>query len=267
MSSKKTLLVKKLFGKSSTNINKKLKELKKKKDINQKDEELKYIPILTIEKVYYFINTDTIYKFLIPVNVKNIFLTMIGGGGAGGIGYVQNYYYYSGGGGGAGAYLIKKPIAVNGGEIVSLKVGKGGIATQNEGEESYIIIILGNIQNKYSIEGGKNGNPSTIFRDNFLNGGSGGISGYSSIQDGESGYDGEVNLPSQPNANGGNGANSYFGKGGTGGYFNEENIISLIGKDGSYGSGGGGSSPRTNFDLNSKLSGNGGDGFILIEMI
>lgn len=213
-----------------------------------------------------FSDTSKIHTFAIDFDIDMIFCTMIAGGGAGGLGHIKNHYYYSGGGGGAGACYIKKPIKVRKGNILKIKVGAGGSLNSGQhGEDSWIEIG----EQIILVKGGENGNP-TINYEGQVNGGKGGNNDYE-ICSGRDGNPGQISIPSNISAIGGNGANSIFFNGGQGGgnYFNNGgsggNINYIIGIDGSYGSGGGGSCPSSKIDLNNKLSGNGGNGFVLLE--
>lgn len=214
---------------------------------------------------------DKIYQFKIDKDINLAFLTMVGGGGAGGIGFVKGMYYYSAGGGGAGACYIKKPIEVQKGAIINIKVGKGGCITNNtNGEDSYVEIIHINGKKEVIIaNGGKNGFPSMIL-DDAIKGGDGGES-INHCLSGNSGNPGKISIPSRYVAMGGDGASSHFYKGGAGGgnYFakggNGGNESIILGLDGSFGSGGGGSAPRMQLNMEEILSGNGGNGMVMIE--
>ena len=224
-------------------------------------------------KVY--TDTTKIHKFIIDMEIDLMFVTIIGGGGAGGIGYIKNMYYYSGGGGGASACFIKKPIEVKKGSILKIKVGKGGnINCCRDGEDSFVeILTCDNNKNIVCVEGGKNGKSSLCF-DGKVDGGKGGKNSYNKCFDGKDGKNGSISIPSQFLCYGGMGGNSHFYLGGDGGgsYFslggnggNGGNSANIIGCDGKYGSGGGGSAPKCNIDKNEKLSGDGGDGIVIIE--
>jgi hypothetical protein len=234
----------------------------------------------TTRQVYTDIETE--HHYIVNKDISYIFLTMVGGGGCGGIGYVDNFYYYSGSGGGSGACIFKKPISVCIGTVIKITVGKGGNSlTNNNGTQSSVKIIYPNGKCEVScVDGGFNGNPSIMdFECNKLNdnvkGGKGGQHHDCCLAflDGCSGEDGEVALPSFATAQPGNGGSSAFANGGKGG----SNILSeggsggiytdLVGKDGKFGSGGGGSCPRIlkPEHFKDKLSGNGGNGLVIIE--
>lgn len=223
-----------------------------------------------------FTNVNEIIKLKVPKGATMAIVTMVGGGGSGGIGIVKEMKYYSGGGGGAGACFINKPIQVKCKNIILIRVGKGGnIVTGKHGESSWIKIVDGcNIGNKIKVNGGKNGSPNycMIVDNHIVN--SGGSGGHSCVPcfSGTSGHDGQISFPSQLSVHGGSGGCSHFYSGGEGG----SNFFSCGGKGGKYphnysgedgqqGSGGGGSIPRINVDSDHKLSGNGGNGFVMIE--
>lgn len=207
-----------------------------------------------------YINPTKVYRYTINRPINIIYVTMIGGGGAGGIGHLDGYYY-SGGGGGAGACFFRKPFPIVKGCVLNITVGMGGDISKNEhGQPSYIEIIYPDGNNKtLSVEGGKNGKS-----DNTLNtdvsGGHGGKSEFVSIYDGNKGENGQQGLPSFASVYGGKGGSSMLSHGGKGG--TEDN---LIGIDGIFGGGGGGSVPRILTNMKGKLSGNGGSGLIIIE--
>ncbi|QKF94564.1 hypothetical protein QKU48_gp1106 [Fadolivirus algeromassiliense] len=210
---------------------------------------------------------NKIHRISVLKNINKIFVTLIGGGGAGGLGYITNNYYYSGGGGGSGAYARRIPLKVSQGHFIIIKVGKGGDLSKNmDGSDSSIEIVNngGHVLHKIIANGGKNAHP--LSQDDIsVKGGAAGINTGAYFRNGTSGNDGSVSLPSQTNVYGGDGADSGFASGGLGGGKIIGDDVDFIGSDGSYGSGGGGSAPRTNIDSNGKLSGNGGDGFIMIE--
>lgn len=113
------------------------------------DQDIRYNQILTeLNNLYFMADTfnlalnkkrricyynphikDIIYKF--PDDVETVFITMVGGGGAGGIGFINEMYYYSGGGGGAGASIVYQVIQICPGTKAKINVGRGGC---NNGE-------------------------------------------------------------------------------------------------------------------------------------
>lgn len=232
-----------------------------------------------------FTDTDKTHFFKIKDNMDMIFITMVAGGGAGGIGCVENMYYCAGGGGGGGACIIKKPVSVTPKTIIKITVGRGGNKNINiDGQDTNVEIITPELNSlNLKTGGGANGNPD--YRNTELetntsgrtgpemntSGGKGGYTDLVSILRGNDGENGGISIPSQTSAISGNGGSSilnmggkgggnYFSSGGTGG-----SLINIIGEDGNYGSGGGGSAPRVKININDKLSGNGGDGMVLIE--
>jgi len=133
--------------------------------------------------------------------------------------------------------------------------------------------------------GGKNGFPhfDDIIKNKILSvkGGHGGYdcdcSKYCKTHfsfDGSDGCDGHISVPSTMCAIGGDGASSALFKGGKGGGSNfyyggnggfiTNEKIQIEGEDGLHGSGGGGSAPYS-YPKTKKLSGNGGNGFLLME--
>ena len=230
----------------------------------------KPIECSSCDKCIIFRSTESEHMFKYDGDSSVLFVTMIGGGGAGGVGYIEGIYYYSGGGGGAGACYVKKPIEINKGDTVIVKVGKGGVYNDFHGEDTYIKIV--HINKKTTIviaRGGKNGHPYK-YGDKMTNGGEGGVS-LNKCFSGDNGMNGKITIPSQYAVCGGDGANSHYYNGGYGGgnYFNTGgeggNSEILIGEDGKYGSGGGGSAPKFEIKDDAKISGNGGNGFVLIE--
>jgi len=239
---------------------------------------------LTSSNSVLYTETNVIHEFIVPESVCIMFVTMVGGGGAGGIGCYDDQYYYSGGGGGAGACYIKKPIFVTPCTKIYIKVGMGGnINNDCCGQDTYIEYTYCNETIKLVVCGGKNGNCDISIINKKLNGisisvngGSGG-QGIQIILNGNNGEPGQVSPPSNPYMSltfniaagrggnsimniGGKGGSNYFSSGGLGG-----NNVNFIGQDGQFGSGGGGSAPRMNIDCSMKLSGNGGNGLVILE--
>lgn len=253
-----------------------------------------------------FTDTEKIHQFVIPEKINLIFVTIVGGGGAGGVGFCSNQYFYSGGGGGAGACIIKKPVKVEPNLILYIKVGNGGKSKEMKGgENSSIRFCIRSSDNKIKAKGGKNGYPQlrdNCSMDLKVDGGEGGELCYPFLSGcagedgkmiptnschnnyhksykkcdynfpGKDGCDGEISFPSGPTSCPGAGGCSVFYEGGCGGtnYFSEGgmcgNNYNPIGYDGHYGSGGGGSCPKYKLNYCDKLSGNGGDGIVIIEL-
>jgi hypothetical protein len=120
------------------------------------------------------------------------------------------------------------------------------------------------------VTGGTNAKPSRNC-ETEVDRGKGGTIDMMCINNGTDGEDGQITFPSQLMANAGNGGSTSFNKGGEGGtnYFanggNGGDRSNMIGSNGMVGSGGGGSVARLNLDFTQRTSGDGGDGFILIE--
>lgn len=222
-------------------------------------------------------------ELIITNDIKFIFVTLVGGGGAGGIGYIDNMHYYSGGGGGSGACIINKPVEVIKGTIIKIYVGNGGSQITNKnGEDTYIKIINNNTIDNYIIiaKGGENGNPKPPLHNGGLNfnydsitiveGGHGGYVEYC-IGKGVNGENGIISIPSFISTRGGDGGSSLYYRGGhgAGNYFTNGGmggtLTNLIGESGKYGSGGGGSAPKTIIDYSQRLSGDGGNGIVIIH--
>lgn len=237
----------------------------------------------------YIDNPDQVYEF--QINCVNVcFLTMVAGGGAGGIGFIKDIKYYSGSGGGSGACIIKRPIKIKKCSILRVKVGKGGTLMTNNGEDSEVEIInCGTISECIKVFGGCNGSPSyeeveyyrthDIPSDKVFFGGCSGKHDQCDTFSGRKGADGNISYMSQLLLSGGCGCSNIFMSGGKGGssifmvggsgglcksITNYDKNL-LIGCDGKFGSGGGGSCARLKPNYSEKLSGNGGNGFILIE--
>lgn len=199
-----------------------------------------------------------IFIYHIPHDISIMYITMVGGGGAGGIGFIRDgNTYISGGGGGGGACLTQKPVRISRDTILEIKVGQGGsINNTPDGGDTYVKITYpDNTVTTITCEGGKMGHPTILFENN-INGGIGGkCSEYAptkvfksslfdiklgtdnandgnvtsfdinsdellySSTDGKNGDNGAISYPSQEIARGGNGGNSLFCNGGKGGGF------------------------------------------------
>lgn len=223
------------------------------------------------QKSFYFTDPNIVHKYVSDSNTI-IFITMVGGGGAGGIGFIDGYYYYSGGGGGAGSSYIKKPLQVYVGTILYITVGSGAKIHRDLNTDTVIEIIHPDRQKETLIaKGGQNGCPSLKY-EQCVDGGLGGISQCCPVFSGRNGFPGRISIPSQISAAAGNGASSILYEGGVGGssYFSvggqSGQINQIIGQDGQFGSGGGGSAPKLVIDQSQKLSGDGGNGIVIIEI-
>jgi hypothetical protein len=225
-------------------------------------------------RLFIYEDTSQIHKLYIDHDKQYsyAFITMTGGGGAGGVGFIDGLFYYSGGGGGGAASIINKPVKIYQGCVFKIKVGAGGSQSHNRhGSSSCITVIYPDCTRiKITAMGGCNACP-TLAHETVTCGGCGGISDLTEINNGNDGAPGVLSIPSQMCACGADGGSSSLYEGGAGGgsYFmiggRAGNQKSLIGCDGKYGSGGGGSAPRMVF--NKKLSGNGGDGIIIINLV
>lgn len=238
----------------------------------------------------YLDNCKKVTKIKICIDIRVIFVSMAGGGGAGGIGCVRGNKYISGGGGGSGMCCIKKPINVKKGYTLKVKVGSGGSSMKNiNGRDTYIK-VYGKCKHKYigtiTACGGQNGNPTInhIYSSDMdvpFNGGktmtcnedSNQVDDTNTINLSNDGQDGQLTFPSQTALCAGDGGNNVFFEGGAGGsnIFNSGGTRGIYeedkynGEDGNFGSGGGGSCPRLGLEDKEKLSGSGGNGFVLIE--
>ena len=219
-------------------------------------------------KTHLYNYTGTTQTMVIDENTNIIYITGIAGGGAGGIGFIKDTYYCSGAGGGAGACIINKPLLVSPKTIIKINVGRGGSQMdQLDGQPTIIEIICPDQKTEYIVINGgctmqdiidKNINMDNIL--NKISGGKGGISQLSSIFNGANGQDGYISLPSQQLSVGGVGGSSIMSVGKS-----EGDTNNIIGKNGQYGSGGCGSNPLYNIPINQLVSGNGGNGVVLIE--
>jgi len=218
-----------------------------------------------------YTDVTKINVFVVEHDIEFLYLTMVAGGGAGGIGFVDGIFYYSGGGGGGGSCIINKPISVTKGTILHIKVGSGGDSKSGRhGSDSYVEILYTTHKKEIILtSGGANGHP-TKDMDHDVSGGCGGHS-HLCMFDGCNGHPGETSIPSHGCSKGGCGGTSIFYKGGNGGgnYFGTGGkggtIDRIVGENGKYGSGGGGSCPKLIIDPTERLSGNGGDGVVIIE--
>jgi hypothetical protein len=198
-----------------------------------------------------YTDTTTQHIFIVKPKIKYIYITAVGGGGAGGVGCIKGMFYYSGGGGGAGACIMHRPIEVVEGTIITIKVGAGGSACDGtEGGDTVITIKHPNhCTQTIIVKGGKNGHPLLNFcqngettkpptttdqhtttsatpseencdcscdYDNIVSGGLGGCSS-TSVLSGSNGLNGNISIPSYISTNSGCGGNSVFYKGGCGG--------------------------------------------------
>lgn len=183
--------------------------------------------------------------------------SMVGAGGAGGSGIIQNGIFYSGGGGGAGGGYVNKKMGCHDLSILQVIIGEGGSINNLDGGDTILNLIdnLGNIKYTLTAKGGLRGGTGVNNK-----GGAGGKSDCSQFN-GENGQDGETAIACQSPPLGGNGGSSIQGGGGLGG-LNYQNLSSnnLIGQNGRAGGGGGGGCPGVN-----NGGGKGGDGELILR--
>lgn len=199
-----------------------------------------------------FITESGLYDY--SNQVSQMFITMVGGGGAGGLGTISGGVFTSGGGGGAGGGHNKCPVIIPEGissVSVACSVGVGGTLENPDGKSTIISIICdGEPLKSFIATGGKGASGSS--------GGSHGVG--NSVYDGKNGTDGNVVVSSQIQL-GGDGGDSQFYNGGKGYYIGMDDPTLCIGN---YGSGGGGMIPGID---SSQTFGNGGQGFIIVEYV
>lgn len=201
----------------------------------------------------------------IPDEVKTVIVTACAGGASGNHAIVEADEIVGGAGGGAGASVIFYPIKINKTKMITFVVGKGGILSSQNGEDTVIKyedkgITLGGGKACKEIRSHSGGDGGTCDIDPLCNGYSG-SSGTESLFDKKAGG----NEP----ASGGTGGSSRFSRGGVGGIRafvvgeNNRLIPSLKGLDGDFGAGGGGSSAG----ISKELVGRGGDGFVYMVFV
>lgn len=188
--------------------------------------------------------------FAVPGNSKQIFISMVGGGGRGGVGLIHNGLFIAGGGGGAGGACSRIPFYSEGCVSFDCRVGKGGDEEHTNGNDTEVDIYIDDVfTTTFSVKGGK-------AADGKL-GGNGGRGYY--LFNGLDGNDGSTCLSSHiPIA--GDGGSSIHYNGGNGMTYD---MIDNSQTNGNWGSGGGGGLP----EAESSLIGDGGNGFIVIEYI
>jgi hypothetical protein len=194
-----------------------------------------------------YISENTL--FVVPGRSKQIFISMVAGGGRGGSGSIEDGLFVTGGGGGAGGACSRIPFFNDGCVSFDCRIGKGGdIHTLDGGNTEVDVYIDSVYDTTYSVKGGKHANGKI--------GGVGGR-GYYTFN----GFDGENGIVSDilPDVAGDGGASMHF-NGGNGMTKHTRNNSRT---NGNCGSGGGGGLPGAD-PLN---IGNGGNGFIVIEYI
>lgn len=188
--------------------------------------------------------------FNVPGTSKQIFISMVAGGGRGGDGTIHDGLFVSGGGGGAGGACSRIPFYNEGSVAFDCRVGKGGTIDRKDGCDTSVDIYVNDLYTTtYSVKGGKHANGK--------NRGQGG-KGYYTFN-GLDGIDGTISLSSHIPVAGDGGSSIHF-NGGNGMTYT---MIDNKTTNGNWGSGGGGGLPGAN----PSIVGNGGDGFIVIEYI
>ena len=95
-----------------------------------------------------FTDTAAAQSWTVPEGVTAVDVLAVGGGGAGGAAK-YNKAYCGAGGGGAGAFIYNEGLAVAPGQVFTVKVGKGGIASTTavpgDGEASEVVNETANI--------------------------------------------------------------------------------------------------------------------------
>lgn len=214
------------------------------------------VPVIVDEKNKHSLLIDEDSVVDIPLGVKEIFLSLVGGGGAGGLGVIKDGISFSGGGGGAGHGFGSIPIKITDNSVVTLecKIGKGGNGvTPPGGNTSVNIVVNGNV---YTCLIGGGGHPGGNGFTN--NGGLGGVLNGQNVR-AKGGVKGSANITSYPPI-GGSGGASLFAAGGKGTSYHMRDHSESNGK---WGSGGGGKIPTSPYETPTK----GGDGFVIVEYI
>lgn len=193
---------------------------------------------------------------------KIMFVTMVGGGGAGSSGSVTGGVLRSGAGGGAGESVVSRAVDMtySTGKLY-ITAGAGGAADRINGSDSSLECeTRDGTRLVITAKGGEGATLQT--------GGAGADSELNSAFAGSSGSEGQSQELGGPvMVRGGHGGSSYFALGGRGGYtyfvkdLLGKTVPSPKGQDGETGSGGGGSISG----MQSTLVGMGGHGFVKIE--
>lgn len=195
-------------------------------------------------------------EYIIPLETSQLFITMVAGGGSGGLGTIRNNFMYSGGGGGGGGGQMKLPVKLireNKDDEIKLvcNIGKGGDSNNRDGGDTIIDIYRNNIFiETYKVTGGKAGGDGSLNE-----GGEPGI-GINYIYNGCKGEKGSINLSSHVPLGGKGGSSVYFNGGKGMSYDIRETLC-----DGKYGGGAGGSIPHI------ERVNKGGDGIIILEYV
>lgn len=200
------------------------------------------------------------YSWYVPDGVDLLLINGVGGGG-GGSGCRFGNPIFSGSGGGGSMSLIKIPVKVSPGDLVTVSVGRGGRGGDpfQDGEQGLNSIIRVNNQ-AFTCYGGQGGHVS-----DGISVAQGGFCGcFLDPEKGEMGFEGgsgkEGNsaMGSMSTPQGGKGGSTKMGHGGSGG---KGFVNNGRGEDGTFGGGGGGGSPHGA----TGQGGNGGNGFVIIE--
>lgn len=205
------------------------------------------------ERQSFFIQEDSILD--VPPGVNEIFISLVGGGGSGGIGAIEGNISFSGGGGGAGHGFRGVPVKITNNSTVSVdcQIGRGGNKYNRIGTDTIVNIIVNGSSQVTLIGGG--GEPGGNGNNNH--GGLGGkLNGNPNVRS-KNGFKGSSSIPSHPPSGGGGGA-SLFAIGGKGTSYHIQTHSESNGK---WGSGGGGKIPSSSFEVPSS----GGDGFVIVE--
>lgn len=188
--------------------------------------------------------------FVIPGNQRQIFISMVAGGGMGGAGSISSGNFVAGGGGGAGGACVRIPFYNEGYVSFDCHIGKGGNFMYPDGNDTSVdIYVNDSLFTTYTVSGGKAANGQI--------GGAGGKGWYTF--NGLNGENGSISVSSQVPTAGNGGSSLHFNGGSRQTYDMIDNTLT----SGYYGSGGGGGLPGSD----SSLIGNGGDGFLVVEYI
>jgi hypothetical protein len=234
----------------------------------------------------YRINDTTSPTFIRFKNDMQISYTIVGGGGSGGIGFCVKTLFFNGGGGCAGD-TKQGIIDVKKHDIWKISLGKGGCSKQFTNGGTTTIECYTNCIKTWSVtvNGGMNASPnlhqvleltqgiiisgklpiditSPSVLNNLVIGGqcSPGDILVIPTRPGENGS--ITTISSQRGTPGIGGSSQNTSNGGEKGTINN-----ICGHDGKYGSGGGGSMCNDFDNLTTQYSGNGGDGYVLIQCI
>lgn len=209
------------------------------------------------------------YNFTVPPGVRNMLVTVVGGGGAGGAGQAGAG---NGASGGQGGGVTQSYVNVTPGEVLNIVVGAGGVSPSwpiapPAGNPSY----FQSANNYIYVEGGSPGvignNGSYVPPANALGGrgivqgGDGGAGGDGLVAGEDGGHTpyalGGVGSPVFGSQGGTGGGGASFGPGGRAGNFALDGGTAVAGQRG--GGGGGGQ--------NGGAGGNGGNGLVILTWV